>query len=324
MGYNRWWEEYQYHGIDKFRKDDTLSNVKGYFSIETFDDLKYIPADRDKQKSLADIIVEHYRKSLGLHVECRQIDVGSRRHSYIETHLDCHVINAPKWLKQNEDGTYTITNVKSYLTACNTMVENVCSECARNHLNAGKLFHPIESSECIEYGIAVALPFGIDCDRMIQQREAEWKAHKERQDKCNALCDERINNIINNPKDIYDVAKSYLTTAEVKDVVFYWDSYSRHDGYQIIIQMDDVYVNINALKCSKYCSKRYWYELSDKITVIYKYEDCTSYRAAYNVLRSLALADDKVLRYVKEKMNITGYEVEYPEKVSRYVDHNWW
>ena len=41
-----WWNEYQID-VRTFRKDDTLSNVKGYFSIETFDDLTYIPAGRD-------------------------------------------------------------------------------------------------------------------------------------------------------------------------------------------------------------------------------------------------------------------------------------
>ena len=50
----------------------------------------------------------------------------------------------------------------------------------------------------------------------------------------------------------------------------------------------------------------------------------TSSKIKYNVLRDLIFADDKVLHYVKEKMNITGYEVEYPEEVSRYVTPNWW
>ena len=91
---------------------------------------------------------------------------------------------------------------------------------------------------------------------------------------------------------------------------------------------DDVTVYINALKHKEYDNRYrvigYQYELSDKITVSYTYEDCAGSRTKYNVLRDLIFADDKVLHYVKEKMNITGYDVEYPEEVSRYVARYWW
>lgn len=320
-----WWNEYQ-TDVRTFRKDDTLNNLKGEFSIETYDDLTYIPIGRDAHRSLADIVVEHYKKAFGIHVGCRNVSDGSRRHPHTSTHLDCHVINIPKWLKQNEDGTYTITSVIDYLTTCNIMIENVCKECARNHLNSGKLFGYNN----------VAFPFGIDCERMKQQREeekrkrkAEWEAHRIRQEKCDELCQEKLNSTISNIKDIFATLRQNLTEGKVEERTFYWDSYLRYDGYQMTVQIaDDVTVCINALKHKEYDNRYrvigYQYELSDKITVSYKYEDCKGSKTKYNVLRDLIFADDKVLRYVKEKMNITRYDVEYPEEVSLYVAHNWW
>ena len=320
-----WWNEYQ-TDVRTFRKDDILNNLKGEFSIETYDDLTYIPIGRDTQRSLADIIIEHYKKAFGIHVECRNVSDGSRRHPHTSTQLDCHVVNVPKWLKQNEDGTLTITSVRDYLTACNRMVENVCKECAKNHLNAGKLFGYNN----------VAFPFGIDCERMKQQREeeerkrkAKWEAHRIRQEKCEELCQEKLNNTVSNIKDILTIMKQNLTEGKVEERTFYWDSYSRYVGYKMSVSIaDDVTVCINALKHEKrdnrYRVIGYQYELSDEMIVSYKYEDCTSYKTKYNVLRDLIFADGNVLRYVKEKMNITGYEVEYPENVSCYVAHNRW
>lgn len=332
-----WWEEYQYSDINKFRKDDVLNNVKGYFTMDTCSNLAYIPTGRNAHRSLADIIVEHYKKAFGIHVAYRNVSDGSRRHPHISTYLDCHVVDAPKWLRQNEDGTYTIISVRDYLTACNRMVENVCKECAKNHLNAGKLFgFYVESMKRdIFIGREIAFPFGIDCDRMIQQRKeeerkrkAELEAHRIRQKKCNEMCRDKLNNTISNAKDIYAIVKRDLTTAEVKEVVFYWDSYSRHEGYKITIQIaDDVEVCINALKCEKYVQfpqKRCWYSLSDELLVHYKYEDCTSYKTEYNVLRDLILTDVQMLNDIKRKMNITRWEVKYPEEVSHYVNKNWW
>ena len=325
-----WWDEFLID-VSKYKKDDILKNVKAYYSISLDDDITYIPTGRNAHRSLSDIIIEHYRKAFGLHVQCRNEDIGTRRHPWMATRLDCHIVELPKWMRKNEDGTYDITNVQAYLTACNNMIKNVCVDCARNHLNASKLFDEYHYSPngCSVYAEELSAPFGIDCERDIQRREEERKAQAALMKTCDDMCEEKLKKTIDGAEEICSTIKKCISTANVVEKVFYWDSYSRQDGYQIELHIsDDVVVSINALARKDYSNHNariVSYELSDVLYVSTKYGGYESCCTEYNALRKYIINDERLINDIRIKMDISKFDIVYPEEESRYINKKrWW